>query len=303
MLVLFLCCVLSCEWLFVTPWTVACQASLSDFASKITGAGCHFLLQGIFPTQEWNLNLGHLLISCLSLSHQGSPVLFHHFHFHALEKDMATHSSVLAWRIPGMGESGGLPSMGSHRVRHNWSDLAAAAAGTKQFGSKFSPSFKYKIRKSEKILCLYPGIKKKKKAFCLNLCCSVAKSCPTRCASISCSTPGFPVLHYLSEHAQTHFHCVRDTTQPSHPLSLLSPPALIFPSFMIFSNEEILGIIRWPEYWSFSFSISSSSEFSGLISFRINWFDLLAVQGTLKSLLQHHSLKASILWRSAFFMV
>ena len=112
MLVLFLCCVLSCEWLFVTPWTVACQASLSDFASKITGAGCHFLLQGIFPTQEWNLNLGHLLISCLSLSHQGSPVLFHHFHFHALEKDMATHSSVLAWKIPGMEEPGRLQSMG-----------------------------------------------------------------------------------------------------------------------------------------------------------------------------------------------
>ena len=105
------------------------------------------------------------------------------FHFHALEKDMATHSSVLVWRIPGMGEPGGLPSMGSHRVRHDWSDLAAAAA--------------------------------------LN--------------------------------------------------------------------------IRWPKYWSFSFSISPSNEYSVLISFRIDWFDLLAVQGTLKSLLQQHSSKASIL--------
>ena len=134
----------------------------------------------------------------------------------------------------------------------------------------------------------------------MNRCCSVAKLCPTLYASINCSTPGFPVLHYLPEHAQTHFHCVRDTIQPSHPLSLFSPPALIFLSFMIFSNE-ILSI-RWPQYWSFSFSISSSSEFSGLISFRIDWFDL-AVQGTLKSLLQQHSLKASILWCSAFFMV
>ena len=76
----------------------------------------------------------------------------------------------------------------------------------------------------------------------------------------------------------------------------------IFPSIKVFSNESIL-CIRWPKYWSFSFSISPSSEYSGLISFRMDWFDLLAVQGTLKSLLQHHSSKASILWCSAFFMV
>ena len=85
----------------------------------------------------------------------------------------------------------------------------------------------------------------------------------------------------------------------SHPLLLLPS---IFPSIRLFSNESVL-CIRWPKYWSFSFSISPSNEYSGLISFRIVWFDLLAVQGTLKSLLQHHSSKASILWRSAFFVV
>ena len=84
-----------------------------------------------------------------------------------------------------------------------------------------------------------------------------------------------------------------------HPLLL--PPS-IFPSIRVFSNESVLHI-RWPKYWSFSFSISPSNEYSGLISFRINWLDLLTVQGTLKSLLQHHSSKASILWRSAFFVV
>ena len=88
--------------------------------------------------------------------------------------------------------------------------------------------------------------------------------------------------------------------QPSHPLSSPSPHS-IFPSIKVFSNESVL-CIRWPKYWSFSFSISPSSEHSGLISFRIDWWDLLAVQGTLKSLLQHHNSKASILQHSAFFM-
>ena len=82
---------------------------------------------------------------------------------------------------------------------------------------------------------------------------------------------------------------------------LLVPPS-IFPSIGVFSNKSALPI-RWPKYWSFNFSISPSNEYSGLISFRINWLDLLAVQGTLKSLLQHHDSKASILWRSAFFIV
>ena len=117
---------------------------------------------------------------------------------------------------------------------------------------------------------------------------------------MDCSTPGFPIL--LLEFAQTHVHSVGDAIQPSHPLL---PPILlpsIFPSTRVFSNESALHI-RWPKYWSFSFRISLSNEYSGLISFRINWFDLLAVQGTLKSLLQHCSLKASVLWVSPFFMV
>ena len=119
---------------------------------------------------------------------------------------------------------------------------------------------------------------------------------------MDCSTPGLPVLHYLLEFAQTHVHWVGDAIQPSHPLSplLLLPP--VFPSIRVFSNESGL-CIRWPWYWSFSFRISPSNEYSGLISFRIDWFDLLAVQGILGSLLQHHTPKASVLQRSAFFMV
>ena len=92
---------------------------------------------------------------------------------------------------------------------------------------------------------------------------------------------------------------------PSNHLILCRPlllPTSIFPSIRVFSNESVL-CIRWPKYWSFSFSISPHNEYSGLISFRMDWLDLLAVQGTLKSLLQHHSSKASILWCSAFFIV
>ena len=117
------------------------------------------------------------------------------------------------------------------------------------------------------------------------------------------STPGFPVLHQLPELAQTHVYLVSDAIQPSHPLLSLSP-ALIFPSIKVFPNESGLPI-RCLKYWSlsFSFSISLSNEHPGLIFFRMDWLDLLAVQGTLKSLLQHHSLKTSILWHSAFLMV
>ena len=116
------------------------------------------------------------------------------------------------------------------------------------------------------------------------------------------STPGLPVHHQLLEPTQTHVHRVGDAIQPSHPLPSPYPPASIFPSIRVFSNESALRI-RWPKYWSFSFSISPSSEHSGLISFRMDWLDLLAGQRTLKSLLQHHSSKASFLWRSAFFIV
>ena len=114
------------------------------------------------------------------------------------------------------------------------------------------------------------------------------------------NTPGLPVYYQLPEFNQTHVHRVSDAIQPSHPLSSLSPPALIPPSIGVFSNESTLHM-RWPKYWSFSFSIIPSKEIPGLISFRIDWLDLLAVQGILKSLLQHHSSKASILRRSSCF--
>ena len=124
-------------------------------------------------------------------------------------------------------------------------------------------------------------------------CCSFAKLCPTLFDPMDCSTPIFPVLHRLLELAQTH---VRWVVMPSNHLVLCHPRLLlpsIFPSIRVFSNESTLHN-RWPKYWSFSFSISHSNEYSGLISFRIDWFGLLAIQGTRKNLLQHCSSKASI---------
>ena len=127
----------------------------------------------------------------------------------------------------------------------------------------------------------------------------MAKSCLMLCDPIDCSMPGFPVLHYLPEFAQIHVHWVGDAIQPSRPLSSPSPPA--------FNLSQHQGLFQWvsfshhvAKYWSFS--ISSSKEYSGLISLRIDWFDFLVVQGTLKSLLQHYSLKASILKHSAFYI-
>ena len=146
-----------------------------------------------FLTAEaWNL--GVYVVAWLSnfSIHRGFSLILRYgsdftftFHFHALEKEMATHSSVLAWRMPGTGEPGGLPFMGSHRVGHDWSDLAAAAA----------------------------------------CCCSVTQLCPTPCDPMGHSMRGFPVLHHLLELAQTHVHWVRDTIQPSRPLSSPFPPA------------------------------------------------------------------------------
>ena len=131
---------------------------------------------------------------------------------------------------------------------------------------------------------------------------SVPQSCPALWDPTDSRTWGFPVHHQLPEFTQTHVYSVGDAIQPSHPLSSPSPPA-----FNLYQHQ---GLFQWsvlhirqPKYWSFSFSISSSNEYSGLISFRMDWLDLLAVQGTLKSLLQHHSLKASILQHSAFFIV
>ena len=131
---------------------------------------------------------------------------------------------------------------------------------------------------------------------------SVTHLCPTLCNPMNCSTPCLPVHHQLPEPTKTHVHRVADAIQPSHPLSPPSPPA--------FTLSQHQGLFQWvssshqmAKVWSFSLSISASNEYSGLISFRMDWLDFLAVQGTLKSLLQHHSLKASILQPSAFFIM
>ena len=117
---------------------------------------------------------------------------------------------------------------------------------------------------------------------------SIAQLCPTLCDPVNLSTPSLPVHHQLLESTQTRVHRVDDAIQPSQPLSSPSPPTLNLSSIRVFSSESVLSI-RWPKYWSFSFNISPSSEHPGLISFTMDWLDLLAVQGTLKSLLQYQS--------------
>ena len=119
---------------------------------------------------------------------------------------------------------------------------------------------------------------------------------------MDCSMPGFPVHHQLLEPTQTHVHHVSNAIQPSHPLSSPSPPTFNLSHIRVFSIKSVLHI-GWQKYWSFSINISPSNEYSGLFPFRIDWFDPLAVQVTLKSLLQHHRSKASILQLSAFFIV
>ena len=131
---------------------------------------------------------------------------------------------------------------------------------------------------------------------------SVAQSCPTLCDPMNRSTPG--LLSITISRSSRKLTSIESVMPSSHLIlcrPLLLPPS-IFPSIRVVSNDSVLHI-RWPKYWSLSFSISRSNEYSGLISFRIDWFDLLAVQGTLKSLLQHHSPKALIIWHSAFFIV
>ena len=124
-------------------------------------------------------------------------------------------------------------------------------------------------------------------------------SCVLVCHPMDCSTPGFPGLHHLLEFAQTRVYWVGDVIQPSHPQSSLSPPAFSLSQHQGLS-QQVCSSHQRSKYWSFSFSISPSNEYSGLISSRIDWFDLLAVQVTLKSLLQHHNLKPSILRHSVF---
>ena len=131
---------------------------------------------------------------------------------------------------------------------------------------------------------------------------SVSQSCLALCKTLDYSTPGLLVHHYYWSLLKLKSI---ESVMPSNHLILCRPLSLlpsIFPSIRVFSSESVLHI-RWPKYWSFSFNISISNEYSGLISFRMDWLDLLAVQGALKSLLQHHSSKASILQHSAFFIV
>ena len=132
---------------------------------------------------------------------------------------------------------------------------------------------------------------------------SSVKLCPTFCNPMNNSTSGLPVHHQFPEVTETHVHWHGDAIQPSHPLSSPTPPAFNLSQHRVFSNESALHI-RWPKYWSFNFNISPSVNIHPeLISFRMDWLDFLAVQWTLKSLLQHHSSKASILLCSAFFIV
>ena len=126
---------------------------------------------------------------------------------------------------------------------------------------------------------------------------SLAQSCPALCGPMDCSTPGLSVHHQLPEFTQIDVHWVGDAIQPPHPLLFLPS---IFPNIQVFSIESVLHI-RWPKYWSLSFNIRPSNEHSGLISFRMDWLDLLAVQGTLKSFLLQHSSKASILQLSFLY--
>ena len=129
---------------------------------------------------------------------------------------------------------------------------------------------------------------------------SAAQSCPTLCHPMNHRIPGLLVHHQLPEFTQNHVHWLGDAIQPSHPLPFPSPPAPNPSQHQVFSNESTLRM-RWPKYWSFSFSISPSNEHPGLISFRMDWLDLLAVRGTLRSLLQHRSSKTSILWCAGSF--
>jgi len=141
------------------------------------------------------------------------------FHFHALEKEMATHSSVLAWRIPGTGEPGGLPSMGSHRVGHDWSNLAVAA---KQLRSSIMPLIIFNVFLQPNVLEINFLVYYNIVSASLCCCCSV---CPTPWDPMDYSMPGFPVLYHVLELAQTHVHWVDDAIQPSHLLSSPSPSA------------------------------------------------------------------------------
>ena len=161
--------------------------------------------------------------------------------------------------------------------------------GSPESHVKFDPRYRY--------CWSHTHIPEEYEKVCCYWCCSVTKLCLTLCDPMDWSMSGYPIPHYFLESAQVHVHWISDATQPSHPLLLSSPFA--------FNLSQHQGLFQWvgslyqvAKYWSFNFSVILSSEYSGLISFRTDWLDLLAVQGTLKSLLQHHSSKTSILGHS-----
>ena len=281
---------------------------------------------------------------------------------------MATHSSILAWRIPWTEEPGGLQSMGSKRVRCDWvtdtftfSEKSSFIAWPGQVGhSRLMPSELCVSTQGRLWEVLQPGLDADKhqgmcrahiastqrsssddgctltslewrvlyqvvntfpllgvlvlpKSSKILLCIShkgklgpcpksvLSQLCPTLCSPMDCSMPGSPST---SSQSLPKLMSIESLMPSNHLIlcrHLLLLPS-IFPSIRVFSSESVLPI-RWPKYWSFGFSISPSNEYAGFISFRIDWLDLLAVWGTLKSLLQHYSSKASILWCSAFFIV
>ena len=214
-----------------------------------------------------------------------------------------------------MEEPGRLQSMGTLRVRHNWVTSLSLFIfmhwrRTWQPTPVFLPGESHGQRslvgcspwgRTESDTTEATWQQQQQNIFRV-CCCSVSKSCLTLCDPMNCSMPGIPVLHYTLNLLGL---MLFESVMPSNHLVLYRPLLLLpsnFPSIRVFSSESAVGI-RWPEYWSFSFSISPSSEYSGLISFRMDWFDLLAVQRTLNSLLQNHSSKASILQCSIFFIV
>ena len=216
-----------------------------------------------------------------------------------LEKKMATHSSILAWRIPRTEEPGRLWSMRSQRVRHNWASRMPCSL------LKFQPSItpqSYCFHKlissqlqslhylqSKVLYLLFSSVQSLSRVWLFATPWTAAHQ-----ASLSITSSRTPPKPMSIESVMPFNHLIL-----CHPFLFLPS---VFPSIRVFSNESVLPI-RWPKYWSFSFSISPSNEHPGLISFRMDWLDLLAVQGTPKSLLQHHSSEASVLWSSAFFMV
>ena len=213
---------------------------------------------------------------------------------------MATNSSILAWRIPWTEEPGVLQPMGSQRVRHDWANstftftLHICWLWKSAQSLVISPILVlFYLYQWTGFFCVFPYF------FVISCCCSsVAQSCPTLWPAACQASLSFTISQSLIKLKSIKSVMPYNHLIFCHPLLLLPS---IFPSIRVFSNESALPI-RWSKYWSFSFRISLSSEYSGLISFKIDWFDFLADQGTLKRFLQHHYSKASILWCSAFFM-